>query len=295
MKRLFRWGMILTSIVLLTACSGQKEAGKPKSPTPVAAAKLPGDLTYQDVLQKGEMVHNLAMTPDAQHVWVGTHAGLYSSVGDGLWALLSPALEQEDVVGWFIDPEHPDHIYIAGSNGVKRTEDGGKTWIEADSGLPAIPNIHSFIGIREGESVRLFAFVTGEGIYQSTNGGDQWKLWLSLDQEVYAMDYNAAENRLYVATQYGLLYHQNESWEMEQVPGVEQFYSVAVDRHDGTIAVATEQGIMQKVKGQWRPLPAKAPEILIKIAPGAGDTKWVGIGESAFVYALSNDKWSKWE
>ncbi|MFY0546221.1 WD40/YVTN/BNR-like repeat-containing protein [Brevibacillus sp. H7] len=295
MKGVRQWGIVLAVMMMLTGCGGEKELGKPKPPAPVAAAKLPGDLTYQDVLQKGEVVHNLAMTSDSQSIWVGTHAGLYSSVGNGLWALLSPALEQEDVSGWYVDPEKQDHIYVGGIYGVKRTTDGGKTWKEANAGLPDTPNIHSFTGIREGDHVRLFAFVTGEGIYQSTNGGDQWKLWLPLDQEVYAMDYNAAENRLYVATQYGLLYNQNETWETENLPDVEQIYSLAVDRRDGTVAVATEQGIVQKTAGEWRLLSAKAPEKLIVIAPGMGDYKWVGIGESAFVYALSQDNWMKWE
>jgi ligand-binding sensor domain-containing protein len=296
MKSVYQWGMVVTVVALLVGCTNDKEQGKPKTPSPVAAAKMPGDMTYQDVLQKGEVVNTLAMTGDGQQIWVGTHNGLYSSAGDGLWALFTPSLEQEDVAGWFVDPEHPDQIYVAGVNGVKRTTDGGKSWTEAGAGLPDLPNIHSFTGIREGNSIRLFAFVTGEGIYQSTNGGEQWKLWLPLDQEVYAMDYHPAEKRLYVATQYGLLYHQNETWETENIPGVEQIYSLAVDRRDGTIAIATEQGILQKTDGEWRPLGAKAPEILTEIAPGAGDTKWVGIGESAYVYALhDDDRWVKWD
>jgi photosystem II stability/assembly factor-like uncharacterized protein len=294
MKGAWRWSVGLILLALVAGCA-EDEQTKPISPAPVTAAALPGDLTYQDVLQQGEVVHNLAMTADAQHIWVGTHSGLYSSVGGGLWALLSPELEQEDITGWFIDPEQPAHMYAAGMNGVKRSTDGGKSWKEIGAGLPPSPNIHSFTGIRDGEQVRLFAFVTGEGIYQSNDGGEQWKLWMTLDQEVYAMDYHPDEKRLYVATQYGLLFDHNGQWETESVPGVEQIYSLAVDRRDGTVAVATEDGIYQKADGEWRPLSARAPERLIVIAPGTGNYQLVGIGESAFIYALSDGKWSKWD
>jgi hypothetical protein len=108
------------------------------------------------------------------------------------------------------------------------------------------------------------------------------------------MDYNPDENRLYVATQYGLLYDHNGQWEAESVPGVEQIYSLAVDRQNGTLAVATEDGIFQKVDGEWLPLSARAPERLIVIAPGTGSYQLVGIGESAFIYALNDGKWTKW-
>ncbi len=292
MKRLLRAGMVITVLALLAGCS---ESGRSKPVTPaVTAAAIPGDLTYQDVLQKGEVVHNLTMTADARHVWVGTHSGLYSSTGEGLWGLVFPQLEQEDVAGWFVDPQDPRQIFTAGSDGVMHSQDGGKTWTRTGEGLPKPANIGSFVGIREGDQIRLFAFVTGEGIYQSADAGGRWKLWLPLDQEVYAMDYNPLEDRLYVAAQYNLLYHENGQWHTETVPDAQQVYCLAVDRQTGVLAVATERGIMEKADGEWRPLAAKAPEKLIVVAPGAGPYRWVGIGESAFVYALADDKWTKW-
>jgi len=297
MKSVFRWGWIGLIVVLLVGCAHDNRLAKPpKPPSPVEAAHMPGDLTYQDVLQKGEVVHTLSMTPDGQQIWVGTHSGLYSSTGNGLWTLFSPELEQVDVAGWFVDPDQPERMYVAGVQGVKRTADGGNHWEDANSGLPDTLNIHSFTGIDEGETTRLFAFVTGEGIYQSTDGGMEWKLSLPLDQEVYAMDYHPGEGRLYVATQYGLLYYENGNWQMENIPGVEQIYSLAVNRQNGTIAVATEQGVLQKNGSEWQPLGAQVAEILIKIAPGSGETRWIGIGESAYVYLLhEDDQWMRWD
>lgn len=295
MNSVLRYCICLALLIGVVGCSQQADQRKSNLRTaPVKAASLPGDLTYQDVLQEGEVVNGVAMSPDAQRIWVGTHAGLYSSVNDGLWGLLSPDLEANDIVGWFIDPEDPERIVAAGSSGIQRSTDGGRNWESIGAGLPTKATIHSFSGIREGNSVRLFAFATGEGIYQSTDGGERWELWLPLDQEVYAIDFNSIENRLYVATQYGLIYYQNNSWETENVPNVEQIYSLSINKLDGTIYIATEQGIMEKSSGEWRLLETNAPEKLIVIASGTGDTELVGVGESAFIYTLSEAKWTKW-
>ncbi|USG66449.1 hypothetical protein NDK47_03860 [Brevibacillus ruminantium] len=291
MKGLLQWGMILMAWVLLAGCS---ESGRNKpAPPPVTAASSTGDLTYRDVLQLGGVIHNVSMTSDAQQIWVGTHAGLYSSAGGGLWGLLSPQLEQQDVTGWFVDPKNADLIFAAGKNGVLSSNDRGQSWTQLGKGLPKSAEIRSFAGTREGEQLRLFAFVAGEGIYQSSDAGGEWKLWLPLDQEVYAMDFDPVENRLYVAAQFSLLYHEDGEWKTEVVPDVQQVYSLSVDSQ-GILAVATDQGIMEKVNGEWKQLDARSPETLIVIAPGAGKYQWVGIGESAFVYTLSDDKWKKW-
>lgn len=277
---------------LLMGCS-DGERNEPVPPQ-VTAASLKGDLTYQDVLEKGETVHNLAMTADGERIWVGTHAGLYSSAGGGLWGLISTQLEQQDIVGWFIDPENPDQIIVAGNEGVLRSQDGGKEWASIGTGLPTPADIRSFAGIREGEQIRLFAFVSSEGIYQSTDGGENWSLWRPMDQEVYAMDFDPEQNRLYVAAQFSLLYHEDGQWKTEVLPQAQQIYSLSVDKRTGILAVATEQGIFEKEHGEWRALDARAPENLIMISTGVGDTKWVGIGESALIYKLANNRWTKW-
>lgn len=294
MKGIWRLGAFLLFVAALAGC-GMEQAMTKQHSAPVTAAGLQGNLSYQDVLEKGETVHNLAMTADAKRIWVGTHAGLYSSSSSGLWGEISPELGNVDVTGWFVDPQNPKHMTIAGNSGVMRSTDGGKKWEKIGKGLPDLPNIRSMTGIREGEQIRLFAFVSSEGVYQSTDAGEHWKLWLPLDQEVFAMDYSPQDQHIYVATQYGLLYNQKDMWETESLPGVEQVYSTAVDKRNGALYAATEQGIMQKLGGEWKLIDAKAPEKLIAIAAGEGDYQLVGIGESAFVYSLSNEKWSKWE
>lgn len=293
MKGFLRWGFGAMVLVILAGCGETVQPNKPAPPS-VTAAALKGDLTYQDVLEKGETVHNLAMTADAERVWVGTHSGLYSSTPGGLWSLLSTQLEQHDIAGWYVDPNDPHQIFAAGSQGVLRSTDGGKQWESIGTGLPDAADVRSFAGIREGEQIRLFAFVSGEGIYQSVDGGEKWSLWQPMDQEVFSMDFDPEENRLYVAAQFSLLYNEDGEWKTEVLPGAQQIYSLSVDRRTGVLAVATEQGVFEKIKGEWRPLDARAPEKLIMISSGEGDTRWVGVGESALIYKLSDNRWVKW-
>ncbi|CAM3291098.1 MULTISPECIES: hypothetical protein [Brevibacillus] len=291
MKKFQRWGAVLIAMSVMTGCS-ESGPNKPSSSS-VTAAAMPGDLTYQEVLEKGGTVHNLSMRASDQ-IWVGTNSGLYYSADRGGWGLLSSQIEYQDIVGWYIDPNDPDHIIIAGHTGVMRSEDGGKHWDSIGKGLPSPANIRSFVGIQEEDQLRLCAFVSGEGIYHSVDGGEIWSMWLPMDQEVYAMDFNPVENRLYVAAQFSLFYHEDGQWKSEVVPQAQQTYSLAVDPRSGVLAVATEQGVFEKANGEWRLLNAKAPERLIVVAPGEGKTKWIGIGESALIYSLANDRWTKW-
>ena len=293
MKGFLRWGIGALILTLLVGCSDGSERSK-SNPSSVTAAALQGDLTYKDVLEKGEMVHNLKMTTDSERVWVGTHAGLYSSADGGLWGLLSPQLEQQAIVGWFVDPDDPHQIIVAGNEGVHLSTDGGKEWTSIGKGLPVPAEIRSFTGIRQGEKIRLFAFISGEGIYQSVDKGENWSLWQPMDQEVYAMDFNPEENRLYVAAQFSLLYNEDGQWKTEVLPEAQQIYSLSIERRTGVLAVATERGVFEKVNGEWRLLDARAPEKLILIASGEGKTKWIGIGESALIYKLVDNRWTKW-
>lgn len=297
MNSFLKWGIGAIAMLQLVGCGNNSSNGVEKineNPPTVTAAALQGDLTYQDVLEQGATIHNLMMTDDAEQIWVGTHAGLYSSVGGGTWGSLSPELEQYDIEGWFVDPDNPNQIFAGGIDGVLHSKDGGKNWKSVNKGLPEPANISSFVGSRQGDEVRLFAFVSGEGIYQSTDEARTWSLWQPMDQEVFAMDFDPEQDRLYVAAQFSLLYNEEGQWKTEAIPEVQQIYSLAINRRTGTLAVATEQGIYEKIKGEWRLLDARSPEKLIVIASGGGDTKWVGIGESALIYKLDDKRWTKW-
>ncbi|AWX54250.1 MULTISPECIES: hypothetical protein [Brevibacillus] len=297
MNSFLKWGIGVIAMLQLVGCGNNSSTGSEQSntnPQTVTAAALQGNLTYQDVLEQGATIHNLMMTDDDKQIWVGTNSGLYSSVGGGSWGSLSTDLQQYTIEGWFVDPDDPKQIFVGGIDGVLHSTDGGKKWATVNNGLPEPANISSFVGSRQGDEVRLFAFVSGEGIYQSTDEAQSWSLWQPMDQEVFAMDFDPEQDRLYVAAQFSLLYNEEGQWKTEEIPGAEQIYSLAINRRTGTLAVATEKGIYEKIKGEWRLLDARSPEKLIVLASGGEDTKWVGIGESALIYKLEDNRWIKW-
>ena len=291
MNAFLRCGVILIMMAGLAGCGLSSHPDNP--PNSQSSAPVLGDLTYQDVLEKGGTVHNLGVTKKGI-VWVGTNSGLYQSIDGRNWGLVSPQLENRDIVGWFVDPQDPKKIIAAGYTGVMRSVDGGENWAEIGKGLPVPTAIGSFTGYAAGKETYLFAFVSGEGIYRSTDVGENWQLWSPIDQEVYAMDYHPEENRLYAAAQFSLLYSENGEWLAGDLPQAEIIYSLAVNRGTGVLAVVTEQGVYEKSDGEWKLLGAAAPEKLIVVSPGEGETRWVGLGESALIYALKDDIWTLW-
>lgn len=293
MRGIIRFCISLVILLAATGCGSETTPSTEKKP--VSAATIPGDLSYQDVLQKGAVIHNLAMTPEGK-VWVGTHAGLFSSADNQLWLEVSTKLADVDVTGWYIDPEKSGDIYIGGSNALKASHDHGKTWTDLVQGLPENPDVRGLVGVRDASGLTLYAAISGDGVYRFGPSG-QWEKWLPLDQEVYSIAYLAKENRIYVATQYGLLFAATDEkvWQTEPLGTIEQIYSMTVDERDGIIILATEQGIMQKTGDAWEPLAVKTPERLVVINQGSGDTQLVGVGESAYVYILRKDTWTKME
>jgi len=292
MKGIIRLWIGLALFLVATGCSS-KESSTDQGKTSVVAATVLGDLTYQDVLQKGAVIHNLAMT-DSEKIWIGTYAGLFSSSDNKLWYEVSPKLQTVDVTGWYIDPDVSTSIYLGGNNVMKQSRDGGKSWSDFNEGLPENPDIRGLIGIKKSGDLHLYAAVSGDGVYQSVDGS-AWKKWMPLDQEVYAIAYHKDDDRIYVATQYGLLYATDKTWEPEQLDHVEQIYSLCIDERDGAIYVATEQGVLKKEEGEWAPLVQKAPERLVVLSQGKGDYQLVGVGESAYIYTLRNDTWTRME
>ncbi|MFM1654350.1 WD40/YVTN/BNR-like repeat-containing protein [Brevibacillus sp. B_LB10_24] len=288
---------ILAGIIigLAVAGCGTQTSGTVRELPPVQAALVQGDLTYQDVLEKGGFLQFAAKSPDASRIWLGTHSGLYASANDKLWVLSSPDVGEDDVAGLFIDPADPRRIFIGGQGICKFSSDGGQTWKTIDQGLPKGANIRSFAGIRQKEKVELYAYVAEDGIYQFTDGGQKWEKWLSIDQEVYAMAFHPAQQRLYLVTQSGLLSVGEEPLRSEPVPDVKQVYSLAIDSQDDALYLSTDIGVLIQNGSDWTPHTAKAPEQFVLLGPGFGSDKIVAVGESAALYTLTKGKWRKWE
>ncbi len=89
------------------------------------------------------------------------------------------------VRGLDVHPSNPDIVYIgAAAGGIWKTTDGGATWTDKSGDLSRLtfgsvaidPNNTDVIYAGTGETRWLFNNVTfeGDGLYKSTNGGDNW-------------------------------------------------------------------------------------------------------------------------
>lgn len=295
-KKVWMMGGLVAA--LLVGCSPENQENVQKKPSlasPVQAAQIPGDLTYQDVLQTGEQIHFVYVSPQDLRILLGTRAGLYGSAKGGLWSLYSSDMAKSDITGMYFEPTNPQWIYVAGNKISKRTLDGGKTWKEMHTGLPQTLDIRAVTGFSTDQGVSLVGYVENEGIYKSADGGEHWNKWIPLSTEVIAMDYDVKDQRLYVLTQDGLFFEQDGQLNREATPAVQQMYSFSIDRENNRLYLATDQGVMMKTDGKWEALGKQLPEQVILLAAGSISGQMIAVGESATLYLLQDNEWKKWE
>ncbi|TPG70737.1 hypothetical protein EEL32_01735 [Brevibacillus laterosporus] len=273
-------------------------AEEPKVKQAVKLAQITGELTYQDVLQKGDSINSLALDQGGEQVWLATHAGLYASADHGLWGAVTDEMEHANVKSIYFDPTKPKGVYVAGANVCKVSKDGGKTWKKIDKGLPKEYDIQSLIGVPTSKGTSLYAFVNREGVYESKDAGANWQLQFPLDTvEGYDLDYVPREQKLYVLTQNEVLsvdIHGGD-WQNEWREGDSHIYSIAANKSNDALYAASDKGILLKDGKEWTLLSSELPEKLINISYGTADTPIIGIGESAQIYKYSQEKWKKWE
>src|SRR5437764_1076985 len=113
------------------------------------------------------------MTSDRQ-LYIGTHDGLYRAASNGNTG--EPQLLGLNGMGAVmyptIDAEDPRRVYAGtGMNGVFRSEDGGKNWIDSNKGI-LFRMIYSMA--QNPTTGELFVGTEPASIFKSTNGGESW-------------------------------------------------------------------------------------------------------------------------
>jgi photosystem II stability/assembly factor-like uncharacterized protein len=107
-------------------------------------------------------------------VYAATLAGVYKTTdGAKSWLRIAQSLPDQMIVGMILDRTRKGVLYLAGRDGVHRSEDGGTTWTTLNDGM-ATTNVRSLAQSPVDAQV-FYAGTNGSGLYRSRNGGARWE------------------------------------------------------------------------------------------------------------------------
>ena len=146
----------LFGLLALSACAGSAASATPGAPA------IP--ITASDSVA-------LAFNPADASLLLADQSGL-SRWQAGKWESL-PVPNTYGMSGIVVNPDHPATVYASGPGlGVIRSDDGGATWKDDNTGLPGLDvtalALHSF------RRETLYAWLKGDGVYRTEDGGAQW-------------------------------------------------------------------------------------------------------------------------
>jgi photosystem II stability/assembly factor-like uncharacterized protein len=110
-------------------------------------------------------------------VYVATNDYIYKTRDGGqTWKNISRGMSHSRVISMTVDPAYPATIY-AGTKGdaVYKSYDGGQRWVSQRAGLDdaTISSVVNQFVFDPAQNTHLFAATT-MGVFESTNGGDNW-------------------------------------------------------------------------------------------------------------------------
>lgn len=189
----------------------------------------------------------------------GETCGIYRSLDGGkLWTKLGVGLPSSNLgrIGITISPSHPDILYAIYADesgyfsGIFKTLDGGNTWCRvADGNLAFMYESYGWwfgkIEVAPNDPDNVFAL--GLDLYQSKNGGDNWRQ-ITSDQDVHIDQHSilihpAKPNMVVLGNDGGVYISQNNGrkWTKSDSLPITQFYSCSVDPHQqGTVYGGTQ-------------------------------------------------------
>jgi photosystem II stability/assembly factor-like uncharacterized protein len=139
----------------------------------VALLTLSADPT---AAQNAGRVTSLALNPSDGTLWVGTAGGLLRSPDQGRTVASVPlpgTVQGTEITAVVVGPRPPWPVYVAtGGAGIFRTEDGGKSWAAANSGLDGLDIRGLAVAPNDG---RLHAQVREKGLFRSFDGTRSWE------------------------------------------------------------------------------------------------------------------------
>ena len=206
----------------------------------------------------GLCAHHITTDGD-QRIWCGiSSVGVFGTEdGGATWTSLNegvrPMIEDEDYkeIGTCVhaikrDPDNPDRIWRQDHSGMFRTDDGGKTWDEIQSGLPST---FGFPLVLDESTKTLFCCplasdeqrFPAEGklrVYRSTDEGDSWQ---ECAKGLPDISYHAV---------------LRQAMAVDNIGGAQGLGGVYLGNAAGSLFASNDLG------ETWQPLPGSLPRIL---------------------------------
>ena len=134
----------------------------------------------EDPLRQGYYALGLAPT-DSSILYAGLYGrGIYKSIDTaGTWMPMNGeagTMLGQYVTGLAVDPTDAEIVYVSTESGIYHTRDGGRTWKEANQGMPTT-DVKSIRFTRAGE---LYAGTRGYGLYRLQ--GERWQAQNPVEQ-----------------------------------------------------------------------------------------------------------------
>jgi photosystem II stability/assembly factor-like uncharacterized protein len=198
--------------------------------------------TWKECLTCGNAINDVDIVDDSI-VYIITNGGIYKTTdGCNTWDQISTAYSTEDgpniAYGYSLYFINKDKGFV---DGMKYTEDGGKTWkkivLPVDNGNAWLLNIYFF-------NEKLgFACGNTDQIFRTEDGGKTWqaipsKGYYSLYNMYFTSEYNG-----FCVGQYGAIYHTTDrglTWKQEAKEMTLRLYAVCFpDKYNG-VTIGTE-------------------------------------------------------
>ncbi len=136
---------------------------------------------------------------------------LQQRIGSEPWTALAPGL-LKGVLGFTINPDNPNQLWVVTATDLLRSEDGGSSWTR--NALAVSGNVTA-LALGAPDSLHVYVALAGRGFFHSADGGASWSrtgAGLESAGNVYALQvdglvagtlYLAADGGLYRSTDHG--------------------------------------------------------------------------------------------
>jgi hypothetical protein len=162
--------------------------------------------------------------------------GLWRSLdGGGHWRICNDwdMTEARDVA---VDPNAPDHVYLALPDGIGVSTDRGQTIARRENGLPARGKYTQAIAVDRTRAGRVLAGCE-TGVYLTEDGARHWRRVLAARDTVYDVQQSPHDPQLWIAATHALGAWQSadggNTWEkLAGAPSQHPWYNVTFDPTD---------------------------------------------------------------